>query len=178
MGFLIDNVTPLDWEASKEFLAYVREHGVDQFLQVYHSTKGYSGDVLKFGDELEYHICALDHTERKVRVSLRGRELLALLDTRESAMVRGDHRYEACTWHPEFGSWMIESTPKDGALLRVWLLYSDTSFPSSPMHTMHTIDTPPAQPTVATPPTCVGSRKTCGCAALVSALCWARMKFP
>jgi hypothetical protein len=27
-------------------------------------------------------------------------------------MVRGDHRYEACTWHPEFGSWMIESTPK------------------------------------------------------------------
>lgn len=110
MGFLLE-ATPLDWEESKKWLAYVREHGIEQFLQVYHSTKCYSGDRLKYGDELEYHIVKLDRAARKVRVSLRGRELLALLDERERDHARADKRYEACTWHPEFGSWMIEATP-------------------------------------------------------------------
>lgn len=31
-----------------------------------------------------------------------------MLEEKERSMI---HESEGCTWHPEFGAWMIESTP-------------------------------------------------------------------
>ena len=48
--------TPLSWEKAIDYLQHVREHGVDQFLNIYRKVKDVSGDKLLWGDELEYHV--------------------------------------------------------------------------------------------------------------------------
>lgn len=50
----------------------------------------------------------VDRTKRQVRLSLRGKEVMEELIKKER-----DHtaRAEGCNWHPEFGAWMVESTP-------------------------------------------------------------------
>lgn len=54
------------------------------------------------------HRQKVDRTNRQVRLSLRGKEVMDELIKKER-----DHtaRAEGCNWHPEFGSWMVESTP-------------------------------------------------------------------
>lgn len=37
------------------------------------------------------------------------RQILKELDEKEKSTL---HRLEGCTWHPEYGSWMIEATPR------------------------------------------------------------------
>lgn len=50
----------------------------------------------------------VDRTNRKVKLSLRGKQVMEELIKKER-----DHtaRLEGCNWHPEFGAWMVESTP-------------------------------------------------------------------
>jgi len=98
---------PLLWKDSKEHNHYIRRHGVQQFLRTLDRTAGLSGDHLYYGDEVEYALCRLDPAGRGVKLSLRADEVLAKLREREqhSAQERG------CTWHQEYGSWMVEATP-------------------------------------------------------------------
>mmetsp|Transcript_61309 Transcript_61309/g.171172 ORF Transcript_61309/g.171172 Transcript_61309/m.171172 type:complete len:695 (+) Transcript_61309:145-2229(+) len=98
---------PLLWKDSKEHNRYIRRHGVQQFLRTLDRTAGLSGDHLYYGDEVEYALCRLDPAGRGVKLSLRADEVLAKLREREqhSAQERG------CTWHQEYGSWMVEATP-------------------------------------------------------------------
>ncbi len=51
MGFLELGV-PLHWRDSLLYAAYVRRHGVEQFLATYHKVKGRVNDKLKWGDEV------------------------------------------------------------------------------------------------------------------------------
>ena len=51
MGFLELGV-PLHWRDSLLHTAYVRRHGVEQFLATYHKVKGRVNDKLKWGDEV------------------------------------------------------------------------------------------------------------------------------
>jgi glutamate--cysteine ligase catalytic subunit len=44
--------TFLAWEDAKEFLDYVRYHGISQFLHIWHRTKDRQGDELLWGDEV------------------------------------------------------------------------------------------------------------------------------
>eukprot|EP00501_MAST-03F_sp_TOSAG23-6_P000335 GSMAST32.ASY1.ANO1.342.1 assembled CDS len=81
MGFL-ETGTPLPWNDSLSVIKYVREHGVQQFLTIWRRMRNLKGDVLMWGDEVEYHIVAFDHEEKRVRVSL------------------------------QYGSWMVEATPR------------------------------------------------------------------
>ena len=50
----------------------------------------------------------VDNIKKTVKLSVRSRELLQTLEDLEMRM---SHQSEGCTWHPEFGNWMIESTP-------------------------------------------------------------------
>lgn len=36
-------------------------------------------------------------------------QILEELDAKEKESL---HRLEGCTWHPEYGSWMVEATPR------------------------------------------------------------------
>ena len=98
---------PLPWADSKVHLNYVRQHGVLQFIETWLRVKNIQNDILKYGDEIEVGIFVIDETNKTVKISLRSAELQELLREREV----GSGAEIGCSWQPEFGSWMIESTP-------------------------------------------------------------------
>lgn len=51
MGLLTEG-EPLTWEETKQLADHVREHGIDQFVNLYHQLLDRKGDVLKWGDEV------------------------------------------------------------------------------------------------------------------------------
>ena len=73
---------PLPWQEAKDKLTYVRQHGVDQFIQHYrrHATK--QRDTLLYGDEIEYGLFKL--SSDGASLSLRGDEVRSLLSNREA----------------------------------------------------------------------------------------------
>jgi hypothetical protein len=73
---------PKTWDASKSDLKYIRQAGVRQFISTYNRVKDLQGDELLWGDEIEYGIFKLDHKQKKVRLSLRAKEVCCFqLDT-------------------------------------------------------------------------------------------------
>jgi len=107
MGLLKVGV-PQPWDKSKKNLNYVREAGVRQFISTYNRVKDLKGDELLWGDEIEYGIFVLDEQNKKIRLSLRAKEVMDNLNANEKI-----HSYEneGCNWVPEYGAWMIEATP-------------------------------------------------------------------
>ena len=103
---------PLTSEQMKDKSKYIREHGVKQFLNIWKKWKDIDNDELRFGDEIEYGLFYLNGDEndesRKVQLSVRGTEIRESLNKLE---IECSHESEGATWHPEFGAWMIESTP-------------------------------------------------------------------
>lgn len=97
---------PLSWEESVPHIQYVREHGVKQFLNQYRRVLHFANDRLFYGDEVEHAILKVDPDTKTVKLSLRSAELLEILRKRES-----EGQAALCTWHQEYGSWMVESTP-------------------------------------------------------------------
>lgn len=99
MGFL-DIATPLTWESSMEHLKHVRHHGVLQFVRTLRQHENMSPRELVFGDEIEYTLVRFDQDKHRAQASLSSTEYLEALKDDDSG-----------TWHPEYASYMIESTP-------------------------------------------------------------------
>lgn len=106
MGLLSEG-SPLSWEETKALAQHVREHGIEQFINLYARLKDRQGDVLKWGDEVEYIIVRFDDEKKETQVSLRAREMLAVLNEKEQADPTG----VKSLWRPEYGAYMIEGTP-------------------------------------------------------------------
>ena len=66
---------PKKWEDSKRNLGYIRNAGVRQFISTYNRVKDLRGDELLWGDEIEYGVFHIDPETKKVRLSLRGKEV-------------------------------------------------------------------------------------------------------
>lgn len=66
---------PKTWDESKANLEYIRHAGVRQFISTYNRVKDFKGDDLLWGDEIEYGIFVLDEANKKVRLSLRAKEV-------------------------------------------------------------------------------------------------------
>ncbi|WFD18936.1 glutamate--cysteine ligase [Malassezia caprae] len=102
--------TPLAWPDARELSEHVRVHGIEQFLSVWRRMRDRQGDAPLWGDELEYMVVALDPEQRTARLSLRQGEILQRLAQCDDSDVLG-----TCaalpTFHPEYGRYMIESTP-------------------------------------------------------------------
>eukprot|EP01035_Chromulina_nebulosa_P027952 gene27952-36830_t len=107
MGLLVEGEA-LSSEDMKEYLKYIREHGITQFLCTWHRVKDIHDDELRFGDEIECGIFVVDGSNKSIQISIRSAELRLQLIDKEHLFA---HESEGCTWHPEFGAWMIESTP-------------------------------------------------------------------
>ncbi|VDO57165.1 unnamed protein product [Onchocerca flexuosa] len=58
--------TPLSWNETVPYVDYIKEHGIAQFIALYHRLKGREGDQLKWGDEIEYTIVKFDDDAKKV----------------------------------------------------------------------------------------------------------------
>lgn len=51
MGLLTEG-NPLSWEETKALAEHVRQHGIEQFINLYKNLQDRTGDVLKWGDEV------------------------------------------------------------------------------------------------------------------------------
>ena len=72
---------PKNWEDSKKNLSYIRNAGVRQFISTYNRVKDLRGDELLWGDEIEYGVFHVDPKTKKVRLSLRAKEVRFFLCT-------------------------------------------------------------------------------------------------
>ncbi|SNX85726.1 probable gamma-glutamylcysteine synthetase [Melanopsichium pennsylvanicum] len=105
--------TPMDWQDAQPLASHVRKHGIQQFLSLWNKIKDRRGDILLWGDEIEYIVVSFDEQTQNAKLSLRQEEILKLLsasdqETRESAPALAA---QIPTFHPEFGRFMLESTP-------------------------------------------------------------------
>jgi glutamate--cysteine ligase catalytic subunit len=66
---------PKSWDDSKKDLKYIRQAGIRQFISTYNRVKDLKGDALLWGDEIEYGVFHLDPENKKVRLSLRAKEV-------------------------------------------------------------------------------------------------------
>jgi len=108
MGLLKVGV-PQPWGESKKNTNYVRKAGVRQFISTYNRVKDLKTDEFLWGDEVEYGIFHVDANKKEIRLSLRAKEVMDELNAKEELH---EHRMEGCNWVPEYGSWMIEATPR------------------------------------------------------------------
>lgn len=67
MGLLSEG-SPLSWEETRDLADHVREHGITQFINLYHKLKDRQGDFLKWGDEVSDHI--LEFIDGQIRKSI------------------------------------------------------------------------------------------------------------
>lgn len=74
MGLLVDG-QPLPPEDLKIVQAYIRQHGIQQFINTWRRLKNVQNDELKFGDEIECGIFAVDAEKRTAKLSIRGAEV-------------------------------------------------------------------------------------------------------
>lgn len=95
--------TPLDWDDALGYLRHVKEQGILQFLNIWNKVKTRTRDELIWGDEIEYILIVFDHDQKKVLLSLEAQDILEKLNQTECDS----------TWHPEYGRYMLEGTPKD-----------------------------------------------------------------
>ncbi|XP_053600985.1 glutamate--cysteine ligase catalytic subunit [Plodia interpunctella] len=106
MGLLTEG-SPLSWEETKALAEHVRQHGIEQFINLYRKLQDRTGDVLKWGDEVEYIIVKFDDENQRATVSLRADELLPKLQEKEHQ----DPQNVKSLWRPEYGAYMVEGTP-------------------------------------------------------------------
>jgi glutamate--cysteine ligase catalytic subunit len=115
MGFLFASKS-LKWEESLELLKYIRDHGIEQFLNTFHAVKSVKEDLLRWGDEIEYGVVHFEggpeSPHRRVQASLRSASIIEdLKRIDEHGQMHGLSESDRFTWMPEYGSWMLESTP-------------------------------------------------------------------
>ncbi|OCH87055.1 glutamate-cysteine ligase catalytic subunit [Obba rivulosa] len=124
--------TPLPWDEAKRYAEHVRTHGITQFLHIWDRLKDRCGDELMWGDEIEYMVIKFDNEGRNAKLSLRQTEILEKLKTitNDIASDRGETD-SVPTFHPEYGRFMLESTPGapyTGALADLLSVESDMRY--------------------------------------------------
>ncbi|OXM75866.1 glutamate-cysteine ligase catalytic subunit [Cryptococcus neoformans Bt63] len=107
--------TPLTWEQTKPLADHIRDHGITQFLNTWDRWKDKAGKGLLWGDEIEYMVASFDDEQKTARLSLRQTEILSKLKSVTLDPALEKFKPSECasipTFHPEYGRYMLESTP-------------------------------------------------------------------
>ena len=122
LSALLRKGNPLSWSASKPFLHHVRNSGVKQFIAHYKRCTGLISEKIMWGDEIESGICQSDQSGRFDLASKVGTKLLADMENQQQLIKNQQNHMDSernnninnelsSEWHPEYGSWMIESVP-------------------------------------------------------------------
>lgn len=127
---LLSSGSPLDWKEARQYADHVRQNGVQQLINTFARVRGRQYDCLRWGDEVEYVLVEMDEASRTCRVSVRAEQVLDSL--RAEAKVQEGTVGTSCAptcpnnqllasptvnatfvaiWHPEYGRYMLESTP-------------------------------------------------------------------
>uniref|UniRef100_A0A060T4F1 Glutamate--cysteine ligase n=1 Tax=Blastobotrys adeninivorans TaxID=409370 RepID=A0A060T4F1_BLAAD len=100
--------TPMKWEEAKKYADHVRDHGIEQLIHTYNKTKDRKCHTLLWGDEVESMVVEIDPETRQCRLSLRQAQILDQLAEAEKS---GSLTAHNVSFHPEYGRYMIETTP-------------------------------------------------------------------
>ncbi|KAH7011892.1 glutamate-cysteine ligase-domain-containing protein [Ilyonectria destructans] len=117
--------TALEWPDVKKRAPQVREWGIKQLLEIWNKAKGKERDALLWGDEVEYLVVTYSEDDPKVLLSLRQAEILEALAADKELKKKGgcvpdlqdgeqgvaDKEHPIPVFHPEFGRFMLETTP-------------------------------------------------------------------
>ncbi|KAF5351769.1 hypothetical protein D9756_007617 [Leucocoprinus leucothites] len=104
--------TPLAWDDAKKYADHVRNHGITQFLHIWDRLKDRHGDELLWGDELEYMVISFDDQQKNAKLSLRQTEILEKLNAIvDDICADCPENVSVPKFHPEYGRYMLESTP-------------------------------------------------------------------
>eukprot|EP00796_Vickermania_ingenoplastis_P001861 gene1861-1140_t len=97
MGLLTVGGNPMRWgtDANNKALPHVSTHGIHQFLHVYQEKRHIDNCPFLWGEEIEHQLIYAH--DNKVQLCV-------------DAAERADN---VAVWHPEYGSFMVESTPKE-----------------------------------------------------------------
>ncbi|KAH9979030.1 gamma glutamylcysteine synthetase [Lactifluus volemus] len=102
--------TPLHWDQAKHYADHVRYHGISQFLNTWGRLKNRQGDELLWGDEIEYMVVQLDPDAKDAVLSLCQTDILAKLQALTNNL-DAKSVIPPPVFHPEYGRYMLESTP-------------------------------------------------------------------
>lgn len=91
MGLLSEG-RPLTWDETKALADHVRKHGVEQFINLYARLRDRQGDMLKWGDEVEYILVKFDEEKARAQVALTAIDLLQDLNKKEQEDPHGESR--------------------------------------------------------------------------------------
>lgn len=61
----------LSWAEAKKVAAYIKEHGIMQFLAIYNARKNDGKEKLLWGDEIEYLVVKCDPEKKTIKLTLR-----------------------------------------------------------------------------------------------------------
>ncbi|WWD18775.1 hypothetical protein CI109_103230 [Kwoniella shandongensis] len=107
--------TPLTWDETKPLAEHIRDHGITQFLNTWDRWKDKTGKGLLWGDEIEYMVSSFDDENKRAKLSLRQTEILEKLQSVTLDPALEKFKPTSCaaipTFHPEYGRYMLESTP-------------------------------------------------------------------
>lgn len=87
-------------EANNKALPHVSTHGIRQFLHIYQKKKKIDNYPFLWGDEIEHQLIYMKDGE--VKLSVEAAEVMERISKRADNIA---------VWHPEYGSFMVESTP-------------------------------------------------------------------
>lgn len=102
MGFLSDTGQTLDYQEAKNFIDYVKKHGIIQFLNLFKKFKDFKQDDsdIKWGDEVEYHLINIDEKTKIPRLQLNTPYIFNQSKPEDPFHLQ-----------LEYGEWMIEAVP-------------------------------------------------------------------
>lgn len=105
MGLLTTGGAPMRWgsDANNKAIPHVSAHGLQQFLVVYKQKRNIDNSPFLWGEELEHQVVHIENGNKAV-LCLDGAEIME----RMTANPEND-----AIWHPEYGSYMVESTPRE-----------------------------------------------------------------
>lgn len=107
MGLLAAG-TPLPWYEARNYSDHIRNEGIEQLLQVFKFTSKRDNDPLLWGDELEYMMIELDLLNQNAMVDVKHDNIITQLNTTDRYLCE---KY-GVEFHPEYGRYMLEATPK------------------------------------------------------------------
>lgn len=106
---LLTRGKPLTWNEAKTYADYVRDNGIEQFLNIHENFVNKKNYALKWGEEIEYYIVKLDPVNQTAKLSLNASKYLEVLQEEENNALP-DTVLDSL-WRPEYGRFMIEGTP-------------------------------------------------------------------
>ncbi|KAL4221496.1 hypothetical protein ACF0H5_019753 [Mactra antiquata] len=105
MGLIVEG-TPMSWKDILPISGHIRYRAALQFLKSYQSQKQRTGDPFLWGDEIEYMLIKLDHTNSRAVLSLNSSDVLKKLHQADDA-----NNPKETDWHPEISKYMVEGIP-------------------------------------------------------------------